>query len=199
MTSSPKITQSPWCLSERPLLENGNVNFHAIWYVRYATGGYFKSVVFNFLKSVIPALQMLKLVRWDDNLLWSIFPPCCHLSVALWSNRGIVDCSCCHLSEAVRTIRPICLSVCLSCLSDDRAAMYQWLFELTMRSSAAIRTLWCLNHRKWRQEHRWSFLYCTVYTIQNSSRSKIVCLSVQIDWIDFNQIRYSECTVVKRI
>jgi hypothetical protein len=46
-------------------LKNCWMDFDEIWYGHYATGGYPKIVLFNFLDSVIPTWWMHEFVRWE--------------------------------------------------------------------------------------------------------------------------------------
>jgi hypothetical protein len=58
----------PLCLSVRMIeLENSWTYFDLIWYAHYATGGYPKLVLFNFLQWVVPTWQKHELVRWERN------------------------------------------------------------------------------------------------------------------------------------
>jgi hypothetical protein len=46
-------------------LENLRPDLDEIWHGCYATGGYPKLILFNFLQLVIPAWWTNELVRWD--------------------------------------------------------------------------------------------------------------------------------------
>lgn len=84
------------------------------------------------MQLVLPTLQMLKVMRWEDDYLWW------HHYTLCWYVSDIMNCWCCILLVCV----PHCahLSVCLCHASADCAAICQWLCEPSVLPSVIDHT-----------------------------------------------------------
>jgi hypothetical protein len=142
-----------------------------------------KLILYNFIRSVTPTWGMLKTVSWNDDSLWlSHYSPCCHLSVAVWTNHAAIYqwCNESCVLPSIGEIRALWYHA-----SPKRRKADLWIFVLF--SGYTLLILY-VPHTVWQCE-----------LVKGSSLTS-VCLTLRVlriekSWMNFNGVWYELCAV----